>query len=325
MDFTAIIKYFQTMNVTMIKNLTDTCIHMIYYMIMIDITLTFLFVEEEEMNVFIKLIKKVLLYGFFIFLIKNFPEVVDKILHGFIQLGNLAVSPSGAIPSKELTVSPGEMFDDILTFIKVIMGTAGVTVALDAIPVVSVESIPTATLIVVFCLAIGALFIGIEITLIFIKFFIVTGTTLILLPFGAFQKTQDIAIKGLHSLFAQGVEIMFVTIILNFYKKHKDGLFQFSTPPDSGIETFGVIQNLGLMLLFCLMVNKIPIFVSTLMNGSISSLGMTNSRFGNKVGAMAGKGAKEAMVSTFSNTMNSYTQNTGGGSTDVKAIGYNKK
>lgn len=308
MDFTLIIKHFQDINGVMIRNLTDTSIHMIYYMIMIDITLTFLFVEEEGMNIFIKLIKKILLYGFFIYIIKNFPEIVDKILHGFIQLGNLATSTAGGIPSKELLVSPGEMFMDLLGTITSLLALSSPVVALDAIPAVSIESIPTAVLIFVFLLAIGALFIGIEITIIFIKFFIVTGVAIILMPFGAFQKTQDIAIKGLHALFAQGTEIMFVTIILNFYRKYKLEVF-FLPEPSENIQLLGLIENFGIMLLFCLMVTKIPTFVSTLLSGSISSLGLTNSRTTQNLARYAGAAAKTV---NFGNTMSSYAQNTGG-------------
>lgn len=319
MDFTSVIKHFQGINSLMIKNLTGTTLNMIYYMIMIDITLTFLFVEEEEMNVFIKLIKKVLLYGFFIYIIKNFPEIVDKILHGFIQLGNLATSTTGAIPSKELLVSPGAMFTDLLKFIAGLIVASSPTIVLDSIPAVSIESIPTATLIFVFLLAIGALFIGIEITVIFIKFFIITSVTIILMPFGAFQKTQDIAIKGLHALFAQGIEIMFATIILNFYTKYKNEFFLLPEP-SKDIQLLTVIQTLGVMGLFCLMVTKIPTFVSTMLSGSISSLGITNSKTAQALAKHAGTAAKAA---SFGATMNSYTQNTGGG--DVKSIGHNKK
>lgn len=318
MDFTTIIKHFQDINAMMITNLSATSLQMIYYMILIDLTLTFLFVEEEGMNIFIKIMRKILVYGFFVYMIKNFSEIVDTILHGFIQLGNLATN--GGIPSKELLVSPGAMFADLLEFIFSILGIAGTTVALDAIPLVSIESVPTAVLIFVFLLAIGALFIGIEITTIFIKFFIVTAAAIILMPFGAFKKTQDIAIKGLHGLFAQGIEIMFVAIILNFYQKYKDTLFGFADPPQD-IEMLGMLQNLGVMMLFVFMVTKIPSFVSTLISGSISSLGMTNTRTAQGLAGKAGAAAKDGMTSTMSNTVNSYTANTGG-SEGVKNIGY---
>lgn len=312
MDFTTVIKHFQDINTMMIQNLMDTSIHMIYYMILIDLTLTFLFIEEEGLNVLVKLIRKFFVYGFFIYVIKNFPEVVNTILRGFIQLGNLATS--GGMASTQLLVSPGEMFNDLLEFITVTMGIAGTTVALDAIPLVSIESVPTAILIFVFFLGIGALIIGIEITITFIKFFLVTATAIILMPFGAFKTTQDIALKGLHGLFAQGIEIMFVTIILNFYKKYKDSIFSF-TPPSQEVEMLTVFQNISVMLLFVFMVTKIPVFVSTLLSGSISALGLGNSRMTNSLATQGGNKAKNLLSSMFSNTMKSYTDNTGGTNT----------
>ncbi len=312
MDFTTIIKHFQDINGIMVHNLTDTCIHVIYYMILIDLTLTFLYVEEDGLNVFIKLMRKIFVYGFFIYMIKNFTQIVDWVLHGFIQLGNL--STNGGIPSTNLLVSPGEMFTDLMTFILTLLGLGGATVALDAIPLVSIESVPTALLIFVFFLGLGALFIGIEITIIFIKFFIVTATSIILMPFGAFKKTQDIAVKGLHALFAQGIEIMFVTIILNFYKKYKDSLFNFAVPPQ-GVEMLSMFQNLGVMILFVFMVTKIPTFVAALLSGSISSLGITNARMAQNFaarGVSAASAGKTMMSNAFSRTVDSYTESSNG-------------
>lgn len=318
MDFTTIIKHFSDINTIMIKNLRNTSLNVIYYLIIIDITLTFLFVEEDGLNVFVKLIRKILCYGFFIYIIKNYNEIVQTILHGFIQLGNLATATGGGIPSTELLVSPGEMFNDLITFINTILAVGGATVTLDAIPVVSIESVPTALLIFIFFLGLGALMLGIEITITFIKFFIVTSVAIILMPFGAFQKTQDIAMKGLHSLFAQGIEIMFMTIILNFYQKYKHSLFSFAVPP-TGVETMSIFQNLGVMILFVLMVTKIPTFVSTLLSGSISSFGMSNTRGIKSFATKGGMATQNAMSKAFSQTMNRYSSSAGGGGT--KSIG----
>lgn len=315
MDFTAIIKEFQNVNAMMVKNLTDTSLRMIYYMIMIDITLTFLFVEEEGMNVFIKLIRKIFIYGFFIYLIKDFSNIMDILLKGFIQLGNL--STSGSL-STELIVSPGAVFYDLTDFIQGIILISGSTVGLDAIPVVSIESVPTAVLTFTFFLAIGALFIGIEITVSFVKFFIVTATAIILMPFGAFKNTQDIALKGLHGLFAQGIEIMFITIILNFYGKYRNNIF-FPIHSVGEIGIFTVIYSLAIMLLFVFMMTKIPTFVSTLLSGSISSLGITNTRTAQSLAGKAGAGVKD-VASTVSSTLNSYAANTGG----TNALEYKK-
>lgn len=322
MDFSDIIKHFQDINVIMVKNLTDTCLHMIYYLIIIDITLTFLFVEEEGLNVFIKLMRKILVYGFFIYLIKNYSQINDWLFHGFIQLGNLATN--GGIPSTHLLVSPGIMFDDIFTFVKTIVLIGGSTVGLDSIPVISIESVPTAVLIFVFFLGIGALLIGIEITISFVKFFLVSAMAIILLPFGAFNKTQDIALKGLHGLFAQGIEIMFVTIILNFYAKYKNNFFIINTPQD-GVHVLDLFQNLGVMIMFILMITKIPIFVATLLSGSIANIGVASARQAQSFAVKGVTAGKSVLNSAFSNTMNSYTENSGGQSSGgTQGIEYKK-
>lgn len=317
MNFTAVITEFSNINANMIKNLSATSLNMIYYMIMIDITLTFLFVEEEGLNVLVKLMRKILVYGFFIYIINDFANIVETILDGFIQLGNLASIGS---TSTDLLVTPGQFFKDLLGFISSIILLSSPTIGLDALPMVSIESVPTVVLFFAFLLAIGALFIGIEITVSFIKFFIVTATTIILMPFGAFQKTQDIAMKGLHALLAQGVELMFMVIILNFYDKYKYSIF---LPPkvDENLELFTCIESFGIMLLFAFMITKVPAFVSTLLSGSISALGITNSRTTQSIAGFAGRTTASTMASK---TFNSYAQNSGGSTEGVKGI-ENKK
>lgn len=321
MDFEIFIRHFQDVNVAIVKNLTDTSLRMIYYMIMIDITLTFLFVEEEGLNVLVKLMRKILVYGFFIYVIKDFANIVDTILHGFIQLGNLAVTGNA---TKNLVVSPGQVFNDLGAFITSVLLISGSVVTLDGIPVVSIESVPTAMLIFGFSLALGALLIGIEVTISFVKFFVVTATSVILMPFGAFQKTQDIAMKGLHALFAQGIEIMFMTIILNFYDKYKGSLF---SPPNitENIEVLGFISTLATLICLVLIMTKIPVFVSTLLSGSISSLGVTGSRkIQSGANSMARMGGNAVGGMNFSKEFNMYTKNSGAGIEGVKGI-ENKK
>ena len=55
-----------------IKNLEPTVIAMFGALVVIDISLSFLFDESDGVNIFMKLIKKVLYYSFFFYIIKEY-------------------------------------------------------------------------------------------------------------------------------------------------------------------------------------------------------------------------------------------------------------
>lgn len=58
--------------------------------ITLDLVLSFLFNDSEGMDVFMKVMKKVLYYSFFIRIIQQYSEIVFKtLMGGAIQLGNV--------------------------------------------------------------------------------------------------------------------------------------------------------------------------------------------------------------------------------------------
>ena len=86
----------------MIKNLNPTVMNLLSSFLIIDLTLSFLFDESEGLNIFIKLIKKVLYYGFFIWIIQEYGTLIfENLMGGAIQLGNVA---AGKGSSTEINV-----------------------------------------------------------------------------------------------------------------------------------------------------------------------------------------------------------------------------
>ena len=98
---------FQTNSNTLIDRLQPTCLKVIFSLMVIDLTIDLLFDQGDE-NIFLILIRKVMLYGLFITVIQQYKVIVnDYILKGFIQLGNyLSLGKFGT----SFEISPTQIF-----------------------------------------------------------------------------------------------------------------------------------------------------------------------------------------------------------------------
>ncbi|MGL5901863.1 MAG: type IV secretion system protein [Cetobacterium sp.] len=272
-----IINEFKNLGVSIVNNLTPTVKSMLYIFLMLDLTLSMLFNEDDGLGIFITLVKKVLLYGFFIWVVSQYSYIIKTVLDGFIQLGNLA---SIGVASKSLESSPGLVFSLVMSkitpiFLSVSAGALAMDLAL-------IESLPVTLFLLGSSLGIVAGLIALEIIIIFIKFYLTTALAFVLMPFGVFSKTREIATKGLHSLLSQGVEIMVAVIIINFFNRYIENFLILESI--DGKSPIGLINNLVVVIFFFLLITRIPVIVSTLLTGSITNLSLTDSGVKNASG-----------------------------------------
>lgn len=272
-----VIGEFKNLNTSIINNLSPTVKSMLYIFLMLDLTLSMLFNEDDGLGIFITLMKKILLYGFFIWIITKYSYIIKTVLEGFVQLGNLA---SIGVASKYLETSPGVVFSLIMAKITPIFLT--VSAGALAMDLALIESLPITLFLLGSSLGIVAGLIALEIVIIFIKFYLTTALSFVLMPFGVFSKTREVATKGLHSLLSQGIEIMVAVIIINFFNRYIENFLILDSIDDKN--PIGLINNLVIVIFFFMLITRIPIIVSTLLTGSISNLSLTDSGIRNASG-----------------------------------------
>ena len=210
LDLVAILDIFRNTSVNIIKNLDLTVKSMLVSLAIIDLTISMFFNKDDGLDVFMTLMKKILLYGFFGWIIFNFQKIVlEQLLTGFIELGNKATGINSTVFQFDI----GKLLENVMLLVAPAMvANGGAILALDAF---FIESIPTGMVF----LMIGSVFFVamtiLEIMITFIKFYLVAGFAFVFMPFGVFSKTKDIAMKGLHGIFAMGVEIMVLVAVVN--------------------------------------------------------------------------------------------------------------
>lgn len=293
MDFAIILLEFKNISLNIIQNLSGTVGTVMYYLAVIDLTLSMLFNKDEDINIFYSIFGKVLLYGFFIYLLKNYAYIIEIFEKGFVQLGNVA---TGNGRGTNLTFNPGEIFSDTMALLVVpIIAGGGASILMD---LAGVESLPAIIMFTSFGIVLTAGATSLIIMFVFIKFYLTSAVTILTLAFGVFSKSKDIALKGLVGLFSQGIELTFTVIVFNFITKfYKQYILNGLKGVDG--QPVALLNILVIMIFFFMLVKRIPLMVSTVLSGSISSMGV-----GSGAGSMASNALKQG-ASAASNTVKS--------------------
>ena len=255
----------------MIRNLNPTVMSLLSSFLIIDLTLSFLFDESEGLNIFIKLIKKVLYYGFFIWIIQYGTLIFENLMGGAIQLGNVA---SGKGSSTEINVELLEKFGIDAGDIKGLMAAGAGSIILD---IFGVEAMATVMLFAAIGYLMFFVMLYVQILVTFVKFYLVAGYAFILVPFGVFEKTKDIALKALNGLFSQAIEVFVLTVILNLAAFIQDTKWSsiINLPMDS-LETIksNLFTKFAILVFLYLLINKAGSIASSLLSGAIASIGI---------------------------------------------------
>lgn len=202
---------FQNNANTIIERLQPTCLKVIFSLMIIDLTLDLLFDQSDE-NIFLILIRKIMLYGLFITIIREYKVIINEyVLKGFIQLGNyLSLGRLGT----SFEFSPTEVLSDFLVWVTPLWSVGGVFIAV--LDKLGIESLPIGLCLL--CLwAIGLYtMLTCTVTMAFVRFFIISSCGLLIVPFGVFKETSSMG-RGILQLFLkQGVKIMLMIMVINF-------------------------------------------------------------------------------------------------------------
>lgn len=298
LDFAIILFEFKNISLNIIQNLSGTVGNVMYYLAIIDLTLSMLFNKDEDLNIFYSIFGKILLYGFFIYLLNNYSYIIEIFEKGFIQLGNVA---TGNGRGTSLTFNPGEIFLDTMDLLVVpIVAGGGASILMDF---AGIESLPAVLMFTSFAIALTAGATSLTIMFVFIKFYLTSAITILTLSFGVFSKSKDIALKGLIGLFSQGIELTFTVIVFNFITKFYK-LYILNGLSGASGNPIGLLNVLVIIIFFFLLVKRIPIMVSTVLSGSISSMGIGSGFSSMAVNSMK-QGANSA-GNTVKSTIDAY-------------------
>lgn len=261
-----------------IERLQPTCLTVIFSLMIIDLTIDLLFDQGED-NIFMKLIRKIFMYGAYITFILNYKTIVNEYaLKGFIQLGNY-ISTGQTVTT--FITSPSEILGKVLKYSLPVFSAHGF--ANTTLDFLGIESTPILSGLLVLALVGLALSVTCGMVMLFAKFYIVTSCAIILLPFAVFKETESIG-KGVLQLFIkQGVNIMVMVLVLNMLGNSMNF---------TGEITFmRVVMHIGRILIWFTLIREIGSLTNQIFGGYMGN----NTKYGSGVTSFASKQMGEMM------------------------------
>lgn len=261
-----------------ITRLQPTCLTVIFSLMIIDLTIDLLFDQGED-NIFMKLIRKILMYGAYITFILNYKTIVNEYaLKGFIQLGNY-ISTGQTVTT--FITSPSEILGKVLKYSLPVFSAHGF--ANTTLDFLGIESTPILSGLLVLALVGLALSVTCGMVMLFAKFYIVTSCAIILLPFAVFKETESIG-KGVLQLFIkQGVNIMVMVLVLNMLGESMNF---------TGEITFmRLVMHIGRILIWFTLIKEIGSLTNQIFGGYMGN----NTKYGGGVTSFASKQMGEMM------------------------------
>uniref|UniRef100_B0T9G2 P-type conjugative transfer protein TrbL n=1 Tax=Caulobacter sp. (strain K31) TaxID=366602 RepID=B0T9G2_CAUSK len=216
---------------------------------------------DENENVPAALIRKVLLFGFFAWLITGWHAITQTVVNGFAALGLKA--GGGSLSVGDLMHSPSKVVIDGLKvafeLLKYMgrLASEGMGVGffthLDAILVTGLAAIGIIAAFVV---------LGIHIATVIIEFYIVTLIGFVTVPFGILTQTSFLSERAIGYVVAIGVKVMAIAIVISIGEQIFAS-YIVSPEPDWS-------ESCGLLiaaLFFCMLGFKIPAIAQAQITG----------------------------------------------------------
>lgn len=222
----------------------------------IEIVLLGLFWALNGGEQIVAVIKKLLYIGFWLWVVNNFPALVNNFVGSMVKAGTIAGGSGG--PSDLL--NPSEIFSyGFLATEPLVkqLGDIGITEIFDAIVY------GLSYLVIILCFAV----LAIQVVLATVEFYLITAMAGVLLPFGFFGPTKFLAEKAIGSVIGQSVKLMVLAFLIAVIKPTLANI-QFQSVDRI---TFGELFSvLGICLLMAYLAWQIPALAGSLLSGSPS-------------------------------------------------------
>ena len=229
-------------------------------LVVISIVVTaILWAIDENQNVLASLVRKILLVGFFAFLVAQWHTLSMTVVNGFAALGLKA--GGGAMSVSTFTTSPSQI---VMAGIKVITGLMQYVQKIAPGPVEFFAHIDVIIMALVAAIGILIAFVilAVEIVVTIIEFHIVTLVAFVTVPFGVLSQTAFMSERAIGYVVSVGIKLMALAIVVSLGTTVFDN-YTVSSDPGIG-EDVGLLLGAVLMVMLAL---KIPAIAAALISG----------------------------------------------------------
>ncbi len=229
-------------------------------LVVISIALTaILWAIDENQNVLAALVRKVLLVGFFAWMVTQWHSLSTTVVNGFAALGLQA--GGGTMTLSTFTTSPSQI---VMAGIKVITGLMQYVQKIAPGPIEFFAHIDVVIMAVVAAIGILIAFVilAVEIVVTIIEFHIVTLVAFVTIPFGVLSQTSFMSERAIGYVVSVGIKLMALAVVVSLGTTVFDS---YTVSADPGIgEDVGLLLAAVVMVMLAL---KIPAIAGALISG----------------------------------------------------------
>jgi type IV secretion system protein TrbL len=229
-------------------------------LVVISIAITaVLWAIDENQNVLAALVRKVLLVGFFAWLVTQWHSLSSTVVNGFAALGLKA--GGGSMDVTTFTQSPSKI---VLQGITVIAGLFDYIKRISPGPIEFFAHIDIVvyTMVAAVGILIAFVILAVEIVVTIIEFHIVTLVAFVTVPFGVLTQTSFMSERAIGYVVSVGMKMMALGLVVSL----GSSLFEaYKVSPEPGIQ-----ESMGLLLAAVVLVMlalKIPALAAALITG----------------------------------------------------------
>lgn len=262
---------------------------------LIEITLCGLWWAFGKSDVIQQFIRKCLFIGFFIFVVTQFPYLIDAFLRSFVALGLRA---GGGTLGVNSFFDPSTIADyGIRVIIPLLERFEGIGIIRAGI----VEAVILGWSGILILIAFFIMAVQIFITL--VEFYLLSIVSLCLIPFGVFKHTRFIAERAFGLIFSFGVKVMVLALLVSIASPILSDLSRFLTSDASVYRDYFAVLLAALAL--CFLFWQAPALAASILSGapsltagSVAGAGVAAAVGGTAAGMAVSAGARSAFEVT---------------------------
>ena len=229
-------------------------------LVVISIVITaLLWAIDENQNVLASLVRKVLLVGFFAWLVSQWHTLSQTVVEGFVGLGLKA--GGGTMALGDFLNSPSKI---VVQGIKVCVGLFDYIHQIAPGPVEFFAHLDVVLMALIACIGVLIAFVvlAIEVAVVIIEFHIVTLIAFVTIPFGVLTQTSFLSERAIGYVVSVGIKLMALAIVVSIGTTIFNS-YTVSAAPDIN-EDVGLLLGAVVMVMLAL---KIPAIAGALISG----------------------------------------------------------
>ncbi|SFL43892.1 type IV secretion system protein [Pelosinus propionicus] len=202
---TLILINFSTIFQNAVKNITPYALSLFTSIVAIDFAWNLGVILIEDRPLWSTVVRKVVYYGIFLWIVQNYAEIVSKVFNTFLTIG---IAAGGNVLPKSVLTDPSYIIDMGLKTFFPIIGSIGLTnVLFSPRPLIAILSYLFTTF--------GYFIIAMQMFIVYLEFYIISGLAVFFLPFACLEKTAFLSEKAIGAIVAVSVRIMVIAFVLS--------------------------------------------------------------------------------------------------------------